>query len=47
MICENCGREFDDELQFCPECDKENDEIEELIIPEEEDIQEEEPTTEE
>ena len=47
MICEKCGREFDDELQFCPECDKENDEVEELIVPEEEDIQENEPETEE
>lgn len=36
MICEKCGREFDDELQFCPECDKEADEVEELVIPEEE-----------
>jgi len=36
MICEKCGREFDDELQFCPECDKEVDEAEELEIPEEE-----------
>ncbi len=47
MICENCGKEFDDELQFCPECDKEEDEFEELEIPEDEDIAEEEPETEE
>ena len=36
MICEKCGREFDDELQFCPECDKDEEEFEELVIPEEE-----------
>ena len=47
MICEKCGREFDDELQFCPECDKEVDEVEELVIPEEETLPEEEPETEE
>ena len=47
MICEKCGREFDDELQFCPECDKEEDEIEELEIPEEDDIAEEKNETEE
>ncbi len=47
MICEKCGREFDDELQFCPECDKDADEFEELEIPEEDDIAEEENETEE
>ena len=35
MICEKCGAEFDDELQFCPNCDEGGDEAEELVIPEE------------
>ena len=35
MICEKCGKEFDDELQFCPECDKDAEGAEELVIPEE------------